>query len=485
MKAALAYDDILLIPQYSEVLPQDTKPASRLGNIELALPVISAAMDTVTEVDMAVAMAQGGGIGVIHQNMTAGEQRKMVRKVKLRKQNIIKEPICIPSDWTVGAARVELGRFGISGAPVYEQVAVHKRIVGMVTRRDLNTQKPNTPIKDVMTSRANLLTASADGDLNEYADFMRDNRIEKLPILGENDILKGMVTLRDLQDLKSNVPTLDEEGRYRVGAALGIGDYDNQIFNHVVTLIEYGVDFVVLDSAHGHSKGVGSLLHKITRDFPELLVVVGNIATKEAAKYLLDITRGTRRTGMAHRVVLKVGIGPGSICSTRGNMGVGYPQFSALVNCNEEAGPEFFIADGGINKTGSVPKALMHANTIMLGNMLAGTDEAPGAVTEIKGKLYKRYRGMGSSEAMEARKATGSRYAQKKVAEGVSALVPYKGSVHKILDNIRGALKASMGYLGVEDIKELQDLGRTPEVAYTSITSAAKVESDTNNDLII
>lgn len=448
---ALTYDDVLLVPAYSEILPRDTKTTAKLTRkITLNLPLISAAMDTVTESEMAVAIAQEGGIGIIHKNMSIDEQAEQVRKVKRSESGMIIDPITLFKDALVGDALKLMQDFKVGGIPV---ITADNKLYGIVTNRDLRFQNDMArPIEEVMT-KDKLITAKVGVGLDEAETILKDYKIEKLPIIDDNGFLAGLVTYKDILK-KRNKPNAakDKLGRLIVGAALGVTpDIDDRI----KALVKAGVDVVSIDTAHGHSKGVIDTLKRIKATYPDLQVICGNVATGEGAKALVD----------AGADAVKVGVGPGSICTTRIIAGIGMPQLSAVYEAAKAiAGSGVpIIADGGIRFSGDIVKAIAGgASTVMIGSLLAGTDEAPGETSIYEGRKYKSYRGMGSVEAMED--GSKDRYFQdteddikKLVPEGIVGRVPYKGLAREVLYQLTGGLKAGMGYCGAKDIEALQE----------------------------
>ena len=422
----LTYDDVLLVPNYSEVLPRDVDLSSKVTrNIELKTPIISAAMDTVTESAMAIAIAQEGGIGVIHKNMTIEQQAIEVRKVKRAESGMILDPVTLLKDATVADAKAMMAEFKIGGVPVVNEA---KNLIGIITNRDLRFEKDNDRLIDEVMTKENLITATPDTTMVEAEAILQEHKIEKLPVLDSNNQLVGLITYRDITKnrVKPNA-NKDKYGRLRVAAAVGVtGD----VVERVGALYESGVDAVIIDTAHGHTKGVVTALQSVKAKFPELDVVVGNIATPEAALYLME----------AGADAVKVGIGPGSICTTRIVAGVGFPQLSAVMEVAKAIDGRIpVIADGGIRFTGDIVKALAAgADCVMLGSMFAGTKESPGETVIYEGRKYKTYRGMGSVEAMSD--GSKDRYFQdveddvkKLVPEGIVGRVPYKGEVGEVM----------------------------------------------------
>lgn len=462
---ALTYDDVLLAPAYSEVLPRDTDTSTLLTrNISLNIPLVSSAMDTVTESDLAIAMALEGGLGFIHKNMTKEKQAMQVRKVKRSQSGLIIDPVTLGHHSTIGDANRIMKEYKIGGIPVIDPDG---KLIGIVTNRDLRFEKDyNKPIKDVMTIE-NLVTANVGIDLNEAEDILQEFKIEKLPIVDAQGKLTGLITYKDILKRK-NKPNAckDELGRLRVGAAVGITP---DLMDRLQGLITAGVDVVSIDTAHGHSKGVIDATKRIKEAFPKLELVVGNVATAAGARALAD----------AGADAVKVGVGPGSICTTRVIAGVGVPQLSAVMEAAKglEGTGVPVIADGGVRYSGDLVKALAGgAQSVMIGSLLAGTDEAPGEVIIYEGRKFKSYRGMGSLEAMED--GSKDRYFQdaeddvkKLVPEGIVGRVPFKGLVSEVLYQLVGGLKAGMGYCGAKSIADLK------EAQFVKITSAGVRES--------
>ena len=466
----LTYDDVLLVPAYSEVLPREVNIQTKFTrNITLNVPVVSAAMDTVTESRMAIAMAQEGGIGVLHKNMTIEQQAMKVRKVKRAESGMIIDPVTLPLTAKVLDAKQSMAEHSIGGIPIVDENGVLK---GIVTNRDLRFEHHNDrPIVEVMTSEK-LVTASEGTSLQDAEVILQENKIEKLPVVDANYKLIGLITFRDITKLTQKpMANKDKYGRLRVAAAVGVtGD----ALERVAVLVHAGVDAVIIDTAHGHTKGVVAVLKEVKSKFPSLDVVVGNIATPEAAKYLVD----------AGADAVKVGIGPGSICTTRVVAGVGFPQFSAVLEVAAaiKGSGVPVIADGGIRYTGDIPKAIAAgADCVMLGSLLAGTKESPGETIIYEGRKFKSYRGMGSVEAMK--QGSKDRYFQdveddikKLVPEGIVGRVPYKGDLYESIHQFIGGLRAGMGYCGAKDIETLKETGR-----FVKITSAGVVESHPHN----
>ena len=466
----LTYDDVLLVPAYSETLPREVSLKSRFSkNIPLNIPVISAAMDTVTESKMAIAMAREGGIGVLHKNMTIEEQAIKVRAVKRSESGMIIDPVTLPETALVSDANLNMQQYKIGGIPIVDS---NKKLIGIVTNRDLRFEKnKNRPIREVMTSK-NLITVNEGTSLQDAEQILQKHKIEKLPVVSKDNTLVGLITFRDITKhfTKPNA-NKDKYGRLRVAAAVGV---TSDVLDRVETLNNAGVDAIVIDTAHGHSKGVGVVVKKVKNQFKELDVVVGNIATADAAKYLVDIGADA----------VKVGIGPGSICTTRVIAGVGYPQLSAIIEVSKalEGSDIPIIADGGIRYTGDIPKAIAAgADAVMLGSLLAGTRESPGETIIYEGRKYKTYRGMGSVEAMKM--GSKDRYFQdveddfkKLVPEGIVGRVPFKGDLNESIHQFVGGLRAGMGYCGAKDINALKKDGK-----FITITSAGMRESHPHN----
>lgn len=461
----LTYDDVLLIPAYSEIQPREVQTHSKFSsNIDLKTPVVSAAMDTVTESEMAIAMAQQGGIGVIHKNMSIERQALEVRKVKRSESGLILDPITMRKDAVVGDALKIMAENSIGGIPIVDE---NNTLKGILTNRDLRFEKDMTkPVSKVMT-HDNLVTASEGVDLGRAEGILQEFKIEKLPVVDENYRLVGLITYRDIIKLKKHPNSVkDQFGRLRVAAAVGVAV---ETLERAAALINAGVDALVVDTAHGHTKGVVDQIKAIRKNHPDIELVVGNVATAEAARFLVD----------AGANAVKVGIGPGSICTTRVIAGVGVPQFTAVMEVAEalKGTGVPVIADGGIRYTGDIVKALAAgASTVMLGSLFAGVEESPGETIIYEGRKFKAYRGMGSIEAMQ--RGSKDRYfqaaeedASKLVPEGISGRVPYKGSVLEVMYQLIGGLRAGMGYCGAESIEKLQN------AKFIRITNAGVTES--------
>lgn len=461
----LTFDDVLLIPAYSEVLPREVNLTTKFSrNITLNVPLVSAAMDTVTEATLAIAIAREGGIGVIHKNMSIAEQARQVHAVKRAENGMIYDPVTIQRGKTVRDALAMMEEYHIGGIPVVDS---DRHLVGIVTNRDLRFERDlNRPIDEVMTSE-NLVTTTQTTDLDEAAQILQRHKIEKLPVVDNDGRLIGLVTYKDITKAKDKpLAAKDRFGRLRVAAGVGVTP---DSMDRVDALVAAGVDALVIDTAHGHSRGVIGVLKAIKEKYPEIDVVVGNIATGEAAKFLVD----NGADGV------KVGIGPGSICTTRVIAGVGVPQLSAVYDVAKalDGTGVPLIADGGIRYSGDIVKALAAgAYSVMLGGMLAGVEESPGDTIIYNGRKYKTYRGMGSLEAME--KGSKDRYFQgnetdtkKLVPEGIAARVPFKGSLYEVVYQMLGGLRAGMGYCGAKDIEALHS------AKFTRITNAGVAES--------
>ncbi|MGB9719922.1 MAG: IMP dehydrogenase [bacterium] len=451
IKEGLTFDDILLIPQFSNVLPRECDVKTKFSkNIALNIPLVSAAMDTVTESATAIALAQEGGIGVIHKNLTIDEQQKEVRKVKRAESGMIINPITVTENMTVREAKELMEKNGISGV-----VVVNKefRVVGMLTNRDIIFEDNlSKKVKDVMTSK-NLITASEGTTLDRARKIIKKYKIEKLPIIDRNGRLKGLITIKDIiKKMEHPNAIFDKTGRLRCAAAVGV---DKKTMERVSALVEADVDAIVIDVAHAHSYSVTALIKEIRKKFPEMELVAGNIGNSEAAQHLAKLGVDA----------IKVGIGPGSICTTRIIAGIGVPQVTAIIECSRIAKRYEvpLIADGGIRYSGDIVKALAcGADCVMIGNLFAGTEESPGETILLEGRRYKEYRAMGSLSAM--RRGSADRYfqetAKKFVPEGVEGRVPYRGLVKDVIFQLIGGLKSGMGYCGAKDINTLQKKAR-------------------------
>lgn len=461
----LTFDDVLLIPAYSEVLPREVDLSTNFSkNIKLNIPFVSAAMDTVTEAKLAIAIAREGGIGVIHKNMSIEEQAQQVRSVKRAENGMISNPVSIRKDKTVADALALMGEYKIGGIPV---VDADNKLVGIVTNRDLRFQRDmNKKIDDVMT-KEKLVTTTQSTDLESAADILQQYKIEKLPVVDANNRLIGLITYKDITKAKDKPNACkDEHGRLRVAAGVGV---THDTLERVTALVDAGVDAIVIDTAHGHSKGVVEILKKVKKTYPNVDIIVGNIATGDAAKHLVE----------AGADGVKVGIGPGSICTTRIVAGVGVPQLSAIYDVAKALKGTGIplIADGGLRYSGDIVKALAAGGySVMMGSLLAGVEESPGETIIFNGRKFKSYRGMGSIEAME--KGSKDRYFQdmeadikKLVPEGIAARVPFKGTLFEVVYQMLGGLRAGMGYCGTKNIKELHN------AKFTRITNAGVAES--------
>ncbi len=464
VKEGLTYDDVLLIPGESNVLPNEADFSTNLTKkVKLNTPIITAAMDTVTEADMAIAIAREGGIGVIHKNMSIERQADLVDKVKRSENGVIVNPFFLSPNHIVGEAEELMGKYKISGVPICED----GKLVGIITNRDLRFMTGSDysqPIKNVMTQK-NLVTAPVGTTLEQAQDILKKHRIEKLPLVDENNVLKGLITIKDIEKaVKYPNSARDERGRLLCAAAIGA---TADVLERVAALIEAGVDVVTLDSAHGHNSGVLKAIAKVKAKYPELQLIGGNIATAEGARAIID----------AGADCVKVGIGPGSICTTRVVAGIGVPQITAVFDAANEAAKSGIpvIADGGIKYSGDIVKALAAgANVVMLGSMVAGCKESPGEYELYQGRQFKVYRGMGSLGAMN--KGSGDRYFQadnrKFVPEGVEGRVPYKGPLADTIYQLLGGLRSGMGYTGCKTIDELHKKAK-----FVRITSAGLIES--------
>jgi IMP dehydrogenase len=466
----LTYDDVLLIPAYSQILPREVSIQSKLSrNIPLNTPIISAAMDTVTESQMAIAMAREGGIGVLHKNMTIEAQALKIRAVKRAESGMIMDPVTLPLDSLVKDAKESMRQYKIGGIPIVDNSG---KLAGIVTNRDLRFEKNNErPITEVMT-KENLITVTKETSLEDAEEILQRHKIEKLPVVDTSNTLVGLITFRDITK-HTDKPTSNKDsyGRLRVAAAVGV---TADILERTDALVKAGVDAIVIDTAHGHTKGVVDALSKVKKTYGSLDVIVGNIATADAAKYLVDNGADA----------VKVGIGPGSICTTRVIAGVGFPQLSAIMDVSKaiKGSGVPVIADGGIRYTGDIPKAIAAgADSVMLGSLLAGTKESPGETVIFEGRKFKTYRGMGSLEAMN--KGSKDRYFQdveddikKLVPEGIVGRVPYKGELYESIHQFVGGLRAGMGYCGTATIDALQHSGR-----FVKLTASGIRESHPHN----
>ena len=459
----LTYDDVLLVPAYSEVLPREVNLTTKFTKgIELKAPIVAAAMDTVTESALAISIAQQGGIGVVHKNMSIEAQAQEVRKVKRSESGMIIDPVTLNVSANLGDALKLMSEYKIGGIPVIDE---NKKLVGIVTNRDLRFEKDlSRSVKDVMTSE-NIVTTKENVGLDVAEGILQEHKIEKLPVVDANYKLIGLITYRDIIKVKEHPNSCkDSFGRLRVAAAVGVS---GDTMERIEALVNAGVDAIVIDTAHGHSKGVIEVLKVVKNKFKDLQVVVGNIATPEAAKMLVE----------AGADAVKVGIGPGSICTTRVIAGVGVPQFTAVMNVAEaiKGSGVPVIADGGIRYTGDVVKAIAAgANTVMMGSMFAGTDESPGEAIIFEGRKFKSYRGMGSLEAMQ--KGSKDRYFQdmeddikKLVPEGISGRVPFKGKLSEVMHQLIGGIRAGMGYCGAVNIEDLMEKAQFVRITNSGI----------------
>lgn len=470
----LAFDDVLLVPQYSEILPADVILSTNLTkNIQLQIPILSAAMDTVTESQMAITLAGEGGIGIIHKNMSIEEQARQIRFVKKYESGIVNDPVTASPTMTIAEINMITKKYNISGVPIVDK----NKLVGIVTNRDLRfVDNLDLKVSEIMTPEDRLITVKENFTKEEVISALRKNRIEKILITNKKHELKGMVTFKDIQK-STTYPNAskDDSGSLRVGAAIGTG---NDSIERAEALIEQKTDVIVIDTAHGHSKLVIKMLKHLKKNHPTQELIVGNIATEEAAKDL--ITAGAD--------AIKIGIGPGSICTTRIVAGVGVPQLTAIMNVSKIAKKKNIplIADGGIRYSGDIAKALAAgADTVMLGGLLAGTDESPGEVELFEGRTYKAYRGMGSIGAMQ--QGSKDRYFQdgvqkssKLIPEGIEGRVAYKGTMKTILHQLTGGLKSSMGYVGCKNINQMKTKTR-----FIKISSSAKQESHVHDVTIV
>ncbi len=461
----LAFDDVLVLPRYSEVLPREVITRTKLTRtLEINVPILSAAMDTVTEGRMAISMARAGGLGFIHKNMSIERQAAEVKKVKRSESGMIKDPVTLSVSATLGEALQVMKDYRIGGIPIVDE---NRKLKGILTNRDLRFQTDmSRKVAEVMT-KDNLITADVGTDLQMAMEILQKHRIEKLPVIDKEGILKGLITFRDIQNIKNHPHACkDKFGRLLVGAAVGI---TSDTLERVAALVEQDIDVITLDTAHGHSKGVMNELKKIKKQYGDLPIIVGNIATGEAAKALVD----------AGADAVKVGVGPGSICTTRVIAGIGVPQLSAVIECAEaiKGSGVPIISDGGIRYSGDIVKAIVAgADSIMAGSLFAGTDESPGETIIYEGRKVKSYRGMGSIDAMKD--GSKDRYFQdaeeeiaKLVPEGIVGMVPFKGQLSEVMYQYVGGLRAGMGYCGAKTIEELKT------AKFTKITSSGIRES--------
>ncbi|KPE49546.1 IMP dehydrogenase [Chryseobacterium indologenes] len=447
VETAITFDDVLLVPSYSEVLPNQVSLKSRLTDkITLNVPIVSAAMDTVTEADLAIALARVGGLGFIHKNMPIAEQAAQVNRVKRSENGMISDPVTLSKDHTLGQAKEMMAKFKISGLPVVDTDNI---LIGIITNRDVKYQENlDMKVEEIMT-KDNLITSDKDTNLEKAKEILLKNRVEKLPIVDKDNKLVGLITIKDIDNqLEYPNANKDSNGRLIVGAGVGVGE---DTLDRIAALVQAGVDIIGIDSAHGHSKGVLDKISEIRKAYPDLDIVGGNIVTAEAAEDLIK----------AGANVLKVGVGPGSICTTRVVAGVGVPQLSAIYNVYEYAKTKnvAVIADGGIKLSGDIVKAIASgAGAVMLGSLLAGTDEAPGEEIIFQGRKFKTYQGMGSLSAMK--RGGKERYfqseAKKFVPEGIEGRVPSKGKLEDVIFQLTGGLRAGMGYCGAKDVEALQ-----------------------------
>jgi len=466
LQKALTFDDVLLVPAHSNILPREVSLATQLTrSIRLNIPLVSAAMDTVTEAPLAIALAQEGGIGIIHKNMTAEAQAAQVARVKRFESGVVNDPVTIPPTMTVREVMALTRQYRISGLPVVDGT----KVVGIVTNRDLRFETNlDQPVSNIMTQRDRLVTVREGAPREEAMALLHKHRLERVLVINDAWDLKGLITVKDIQKSSEHpLASKDGKGRLRVGAAVGVGEGTEE---RVAALAEAGVDVVVVDTAHGHSQGVLDRVNWVKKNFPQVQVIGGNIATAAAAKALVD----------SGADAVKVGIGPGSICTTRIVAGVGVPQITAISNVAQalEGTGVPFIADGGIRYSGDIAKSIAAgANVVMLGGLFAGTEEAPGEIELFQGRSYKSYRGMGSVGAMQ--KGSSDRYfqdtegnADKLVPEGIEGRVPYKGSVLAVIHQLMGGLRASMGYVGCGTIDDMRN-----KAEFVEITSAGIRES--------
>lgn len=460
---ALTFDDVLLRPEKSDVLPRDVDTSTYLTKrIKLNIPIMSAGMDTVTESKMAIAMAREGGIGIIHKNMTIAQQAEEVDKVKRSESGVITDPIYLTAEHPIYDAEAIMAKYRISGVPIVDN---EKHLVGILTNRDLRFEKNFSRLIGEVMTRDNLVTAPVGTNLEQAKEILQSHKVEKLPIVDENNILRGLITIKDIEKAKQYPNAAkDSHGRLLVGGAVSVG---HDTFERTSKLVEAGVDVIVVDTAHGHSQGVINTVKKLREEYPELNIIAGNVATGEATKDLIE----------AGADAVKVGIGPGSICTTRVVAGIGVPQISAIYDCASIA-KEYgvpIIADGGIKYSGDITKAIAAgADTVMIGSLLAGTEESPGEIEIYQGRSFKVYRGMGSIAAMKS--GSSDRYFQeqnkKLVPEGIEGRVAYRGMLGEIIFQLIGGLRAGMGYCGAHNVSELQNNTR-----FIRITGAGLRES--------
>ncbi|TCJ15172.1 IMP dehydrogenase [Parasulfuritortus cantonensis] len=464
LQKALTFDDVLLVPARSDILPRDVSLNTRLTKtISLNIPVLSAAMDTVTEAPMAITLAQEGGLGIVHKNLTAEQQAVEVAKVKRHESGVVKDPITVTPNMSVREVIDITQRYRISGLPVVDKAG---KVVGIITNRDLRFETNlDQPARAIMTPRKKLVTVHEGVSKEDVIALLHKNRLERLVVVDDDYTLKGLITVKDISKSSEHpLACKDDHGRLRVGAAVGVGPENDE---RVAALVEAGVDVIVVDTAHGHSRGVLERVKWVKTRYPHVQVIGGNIATPEAALALVDHGADC----------VKVGIGPGSICTTRIVAGVGVPQVSAVANVADALAKHGVpcIADGGIRYSGDIAKAIAAGgNCVMLGGLLAGTEEAPGEIELFQGRSYKSYRGMGSLGAMQ--KGSKDRYfqdneanADKLVPEGIEGRVPYKGSVLGVLHQLMGGLRSSMGYLGAQDIRTFQETAQFVEISNAGI----------------
>jgi IMP dehydrogenase len=461
---SLTYDDVLLKPGYSDILPAEAEFSTQFSRrISLSMPIVSAAMDTVTESAAAIVLAQQGGIGVIHKNMNPQDQAREVQKVKKFESGMIQNPITAKPDMPLGTFLELTKKNKITGVPVVDESNI---LVGILTSRDLQFESNfNQKVKDVMTSKERLITAQEGVDIDEAKAMLHKHRIEKLPVIGPKGELKGLITIRDiLKTIDYPESNKDGIGRLRVAAAIGVGDKE---FDRAIALVESNVDALVVDTAHGHSKGVITMVQELKQNFPNVDVIAGNVATAQACHDLIQ----------AGVDGIKVGIGPGSICTTRVVAGIGVPQLSAVIECAQvcRAAGVPLIADGGIKYSGDIVKAMAAgASTVMIGSLFAGTDESPGEMVLYQGRTYKVYRGMGSLSSMKL--GSKDRYGQgavdeiqKLVPEGIEGQVPYRGSLSSNIFQLLGGLRAGMGYVGAKNLKELVEKAQFVQISAASL----------------